>query len=75
MLIFLWKFQQIEIKYFFKKFIITNEVYPNSKSLIQRCKIISYVIHYTNRLKKKNYIIIISIEAKKKTALDKISSW
>ena len=59
-------------KVFFKQFIITNEVYPNSKSLIQRWKIISYVIHYTNRLKKKNYIIIISIEAKKRLHLTKL---
>lgn len=54
-------------KILFKKFIITNEVYPNSKSLIQRWKIISYVIHYTNRLKKKNYNTMQynTIEAKK----------
>ena len=63
-------------KSIFKKFIITNEVHPSSKSLIQlwnsTLEFINDVIHYTNRLKKKNYIIIISIDAKKKNHLTKL---
>lgn len=55
-----------------KKYINTNDIYLRSKNLSQLRKI--KVIHCINTLKK-NYLIIISIDAKNKKSIWEVHSW